>query len=296
MTTSPYCRTDLAIEATALSEPCSGILHQEEMQNNVKITAVTIKDQEGERRMGRPIGRYITLSFDSFWDSFPNGYEDDTREDLQKTLTKEITSLLKSHTTPKRILVVGLGNRAITADAIGPFVAERIDVTGHLQNEPALKDYLPSCHLYGISPGVVGKTGIETLSLIQGALKASEATHVVVIDALAALSVDRLGKTIQLTDTGIVPGSGVGNHRAALNRETLGVPVIAIGVPLVVSSSTLVWDALEKANVDTPNESLHRVLENGKSFFVTLKDCDIACELLAGIVANAVNLSARQMT
>jgi len=285
MNPSFYRRTDLAVEENGLSLPIRGVEVKEETRNSIRITRVEIQTEEGASHLNRPIGNYITIEFPAFWKE----YEEKDTEDIENTLCTALTRLLTKDTIPKRILVVGLGNRAITADAVGPMTADKIEVTGHYEAEEALRPYLPSCSLYAISPGVVGNTGIETYKLIKAALAASRADLIIVVDSLAARSTARLGHCIQLSDSGITPGSGIGNHRATLNRETLGVPVIAIGTPLVVSSSTLVIDALEEAGIDTLTPSLLNVLENGKSFFVTLNESDLATAHLSEVIANAIN-------
>ena len=289
---SPYRRTDLAVEEEALCVPHSGVAFSETNENGISITTVEVKTEEGATHIMRPIGHYITLSFPPFW----NEYENIPREALVMALEKTILFLLKKHRSPCRILVVGLGNRAITADAVGPIAAEKIDVTGHWDTVPSLRPYLPPCPLFAISPGVLGKTGIETFTLVKAAVEDAKPSHVIVIDSLAARSTDRLGRCIQLSDTGIVPGSGIGNHRKAIDEKALGVPVIAIGIPLVVSSSTLVWDALEKANVESVSNALKEVLENGTDFFVTLKESDLATNQLADLIATAINACADNIT
>lgn len=292
MNASLYRRTDLAVEESSFSTPHQGVEIQEENRNSISITTVHILNEEGSQHLNRPVGHYITLSFPAFWKEYEDGFESEIGTALAGTLR----FLLQKESPPKRVLVVGLGNRAITADAVGPLTADKIEVTGHFEQEEALRPYLPPCPLYAISPGVVGNTGIETQKLIQAAISASKATHVIVIDSLAALSTSRLGQCIQLSDSGITPGSGIGNHRAALNQNTLGVPVIAIGTPLVVSSSTLVFDAFEQAGIQKVTPSLLKVLENGRSFFVTLNESDLATAHLSQVIAEAINTCVSDMT
>lgn len=281
-----FLRTDLAVENENVAErrPSAGVFYEENTLDDVTVLRVRITSSEGEKAIGRPIGTYITLSFDNLWDR-----SDRTPDTVESALTNALESLLGNGIDASRLLVVGLGNRAITADAIGPFVSDRIEVTGHWEKESALLPSLPRRLLFSISPGVIGKTGIETLEQVKAAIAASRATCVLAVDSLASRSVDRLCRTIQLADSGIVPGSGVGNHRAALNQKTLGVPVIAIGIPSIVSSSTLILEAMEKAGISELSPALTPILENGRNFFVTLKDCDLAAELLANLTAHAVN-------
>ena len=285
MNSSLYLRTDLAIEENNVSTPHSGVQIQTLNKNKIHITTIDVHNDNGAKHLNRPIGRYITLEFPPVWQED----NQESAEEIQKSLTESLHMLLNTNKFPTRILVVGLGNRAITADAVGPLTADKIEVTGHYEKEKALLPYLPPCRLFAVSPGVMGKTGIETHKLIHAALKASNADLVIAIDSLAARSTSRLGQCIQLSNSGITPGSGIGNHRTALTAKTLDVPVIAIGTPLVVSSSTLVYDALEQAGIQKINSNLHSVLENGRSFFVTLNESDIATKLLSDIIANVIN-------
>ena len=190
------------------------------------------------------------------------------------------------------VCVVGLGNRELTADALGPLVASRLTATRHLRREEdELYRSLKCCLLSSVTPGVLGQTGIETLELLRGTVGSVSPDLVIAVDALAARSGDRLASTVQISDTGICPGSGVGNHRAELSKKTLGVPVISLGIPTVIYSSTLVWDALREAGIEEAGESLHRILENRRSFFVTPKDCDCIVEAGARILSRAIALS-----
>ena len=187
------------------------------------------------------------------------------------------------------ILVAGLGNLDITADSVGPLTAKKITVTRHLRNmAPQIYEDLGVCEISAFLPGVLGQTGIETLELIRGAVENSEPDIVIAVDALAARSCERLATTVQLSDSGINPGSGIGNLRKAISYETLGVPVISLGVPTVVDSSTLVYEALMKAGIDDVGEDLRSVLENGKSFFVTPKESDVISDGISTILAESI--------
>ena len=174
------------------------------------------------------------------------------------------------------VLVAGLGNAGLTADAIGPLTVEGLHVTRHLMDaDQALYRSLGCSALSAIAPGVLGQTGVETLELLRGAVRAVKPDVVILIDALAARSCDRMAATVQISDVGISPGSGVGNRRAPIDRETLGVPVISIGVPTVVQSATLVWDALQSAGIQEIDERLEHVLKSGVNFFVSPKESDV---------------------
>ena len=192
------------------------------------------------------------------------------------------------------VLTVGLGNRDITADALGPKTVDGLLVTRHIKEyKPDIFEKIGQREMSALCPGVVGQTGIETFELIEGAVKRVCPDLVIVIDALAARSVDRLATTVQISDTGIAPGSGIGNKRRRIDRESLGVPVLAVGVPTVVDSATLVYDALGRAGIEETSEELERVLENSRSFFVSLKESDVAVSESARLLANAINYAFR---
>lgn len=188
------------------------------------LTRVEILDEQGAQAMGKPIGTYLTLEAD-----FGN-YEEACAEELAKALEELLPD------TGGKLLTVGLGNRELTADSLGPLTTDRIWVTGHLVEEGGM------CAL---APGVMAQTGMETADTVKGVVEQLRPEAVIVVDALAARSSSRLGRTIQLTDTGICPGSGVGNHRNGLTQDSLGIPVIAVGVPMVVSGGTIAADMLK---------------------------------------------------
>ena len=262
----------------------SGVTLGEEKNGDVLISRMSILNASASKRLGRPVGEYVTVSFPPLCDI---GEEEE--KDLIGTISRETERLCVKNCPGgiSGILVAGLGNRMITSDALGPFCASGIGITRHVPAETR------STHpeISAISPGVLSQTGIETLELIKGAVNASRPSAVIVVDALAAKSVYRLARTVQLTDTGITPGSGIGNHRRTIARDELGVPVIAVGVPTVVDSATLVLDALERAGVEFSSlpDSMNDVLKDGESFFVTLKDSDTAVERMSGVISSALN-------
>lgn len=193
-----------------------------------------------------------------------------------------------------RVLAVGLGNSDMTPDAIGPGTLRRMTVTRHLREyDPALYEGLGCCELAALSPGVLGQTGVESGDLVRAAAELTRPHLVVAVDALAARSCERLSSTIQLSSRGISPGAGIGNHRVGLCEETVGCPVLGIGVPTVVDSATLVWDALEQAGLtaDELPPALARVLETGRSFIVSPKDCDSVVEATCRVLAGAMDLA-----
>lgn len=191
-----------------------------------------------------------------------------------------------------RILAVGLGNPHMTPDAIGPDTVRRLTVTRHLRAyDEALFAALGCCELSALTPGVMAQTGMEAGELVKSAVDMIRPDLLVAVDALAARSCERLASTVQLSDGGISPGAGIGNHRMAITRETMGCPVLGVGVPTVVDSATLVWDALERAGMtaeDLPR-ALTEVLENGRSFIVSPKDCDEMVDLTCRLLARALN-------
>lgn len=231
--------------------------------------------------------RYVTLTVGPVWLRSKERAEDAVRV-LSELLSELIAALVGEN--PPSVLTACLGNRRIISDAVGPLCAERLIVTRHLKAEKAeLFTSLGGNELSVITPGVTGETGIEAYELILSAIKAVKPSLVICIDALAARSVDRLATAIQLTDAGIAPGSGVGNHRREISESTVGVPVISVGVPTVVQSSTLVFDALEKAGITNPAKPLCDVLENERCFFVTPKNADVAVAAQAELIAGAIN-------
>ena len=289
-----YLRTDMAAESCPANEPNTalrGIRFREGEEDGFPVSRLTVTDAEGEALLNKPIGHYITVTVGKLWLA-----EDARYEAAIALLSRELAAMASALApTLDTVLIAGLGNRHITSDAIGPTTVQHLTVTRHIQAlDPALFARLATRPLAAIAPGVIGQTGIETLALIRGAVEAAKPSLVICIDALAAKSVDRLAVTVQLSDTGLSPGSGIGNHRAAINREALGVPVIAVGVPTVVDSSTMVFDMLERAGVTEITPSLRRELDNGRSFFVTVKDTDTATaemgKLLAAVIDRAFAL------
>ena len=281
MVNSGYVRTDLAAEVNFHGR--SGVTVKEYETDGFSVHEIQ-SDSESD---GLRKGRYVTATLGPLWLR-----DRETCEKARDTVSKLISSFAGEIIGGARVsvLTVCLGNRRITSDAVGPLSADRLIVTRHLKNEnSALFSSLGGKELSVVTPGVMGETGIETFEIIKAAVKAVNPTLVICIDALAARSVDRLVTAVQLTDTGISPGSGVGNHRKEISRETLGVPVISIGVPTVVQSSTLVFDALEKAGINELPKELYDILENEKSFFVTPKNADIAVATQAEVIAGAIN-------
>ncbi len=279
-------RTDLAVESLPKSTDCPGIETKTHTCQGVEVTHTRILDQKAAQDYGKPVGDYLMLDMGCVWE-----YSAAQRRPLRRCLSQQISSLItKTAPNCRTVLAVGLGNREVTPDALGPLAVHSLSVTGHLQtHHPDLFDALGRVSLSAIAPGVIGQTGMEAGEQIACCVARLHPDLILLIDALAARSIHRLCTSVQLTDTGIVPGSGVGNHRKALTRETLGVPVITIGVPTLIDSSTLIIDALEEAGIGEFPQALEDTVRNNQNFFVTRKDTDLAVEALADLISSAVN-------
>ncbi len=281
-----YIRTDLAAEAENAAS--DGATVKEYRENGVLVHEMTVNPR-ASKKLGLSSGVYVTLDVGKIWFLGQNELENVT-----KSVSHTILSLCNRflNENAKSILIVCLGNRKITSDAIGPLCADGITVTRHLEAEkPELYEAFGSRSISLLSPGVTGETGIETFESIRSAVKTVSADLVVCVDALAARSSERLMTSLQITDAGIAPGSGVGNTRKEISSLSLGVPVISIGVPTVVQSSTLVYDVLSRAGINEPASAIKEILDNERSFFVTPKNSDIAVAAQAKLISNAINLA-----
>lgn len=237
-------RTDLAVEMRdaykkAQSSDVPGVFSEEESIDDVKVTRVKVETEEGAGYIGKPIGNYITLDAPQIKQN-----DQDINEKVYKVLAKELRALIGTD-IGKSVLVVGLGNWNVTPDALGPKVVSDVEVTRHILEYAPDVLTRPVRSVSAISPGVLGTTGMETGEVIRGVVDKVGPDLVIAIDALASRSLERISTTIQIADTGINPGSGVGNKRMAISRETLGVPVIAIGVPTVVDAATMANDTID---------------------------------------------------
>ena len=306
-------RTDLASErrdifkkANNLENEIDGIESEEiEESDKIKITKVKVTNQNGAEAIGKPIGNYITIDIKKLKVA--------TNDDIQKAsevLTRELKALLDQHSVAAdEILVVGLGNEYVTPDALGPKVVADIDVTRHI-----LK-YMPQVlepntrPVSAISPGVLGTTGIETLEILKGIVDNTKPKLIIIIDALASKSIERISSTIQLADTGITPGAGVGNTRKEISKETLGIPVIAIGIPTVVELATLVSDGIDifieklkqeaqsneylnKLQAEDNYEQVKEALNVGDyNMIVTPKEIDDLIQNMKDVVARGINFA-----
>ena len=304
-------RTDLALErrdiykkANNIKGEIDGILSEEiDVTNTIKVTRVNVTNENGAKSIQKPIGTYTTIDVEKM--------RNITEEEISKisnTMSEELKKLINKHVgKTDEILIVGLGNEFSTPDSLGPKVVREVDVTRHIFK------YLPQFvedgdrEVSAIAPGVLGVTGIETQEILKGIVDNVKPKLIIAIDSLASKSIDRISSSVQLSDTGIIPGAGVGNKRRELSRDTLGVPVIGVGIPTVVELATLVSDGIdifiktlqEKAE---SNDYLNKLKENDKyeevkealnvgeyNMIVTPKEIDDLIENMKNIVARGIN-------
>lgn len=274
-------RTDLALERKEYIDrhDLDGIISRKKTVDGITVDTITVTNEAGEKALGKPIGTYITV------ETVPFTKNSDLFSPSLYVLRDELKGLLPEE--KGCVLVAGLGNEEITPDALGPRCISMLFATRHIPESLARE--IGFSHLRpvaGIIPGVSSGTGMESAEIISGIVKKIKPCAVIVIDALASRSTDRLGRTVQLSDTGISPGSGVGNHRHTISEKTLGVPVIAIGVPTVVDGRTLAFDILEKAGV---NEEQIKNTEIKDTMMVTPKEIDALIERASRLIAMAIN-------
>ncbi|MBR3893629.1 MAG: GPR endopeptidase [Clostridia bacterium] len=288
-----YVRSDLACESNCEDfGKLEGADWSVDEKSGFRVSRLEIRSSEAARRLEREKGCYLTVECGRM-----NHLGEDDARLLECLLAEELRGMAerlcgKALDSDFGVFVAGLGNVEMTADAVGPKTVRKLTATRHLKDyETGLYREIGCASLSTLAPGVLGQTGIETLELLRGAVRYVRPDVAIVVDALAARSCDRLASTVQISDAGIHPGSGVGNHRRAICAETLEVPVIAIGVPTVVNSSTLVYDALSTAGICEIDDSLRQVLENGKSFFVSPKESDVITEEVSNLLANAIGLA-----
>ena len=275
-------RTDLAAEARELAigskvGDIDGVDYKEVEVQSIKYQKLTIINENGQEALGKPIGTYYTAEISAVLRR-----ESETFIDTVTTLSQLIKELIGEISSDSCTLVVGLGNRDITPDVIGPLCAESVLVTRHLK-EHAPKDFAFLSPVAAISPGVLGTTGIESADYIKWVCDNLKPERVIVVDALAARNLNRLCSTVQITDTGITPGSGVGNSRSAINKDVLGLPVIAIGVPTVVDIRSLL--------ADMGDAKLSEETANSNDMIVTPRNIDSEVACASRIVAYAINLA-----
>ena len=308
-------RTDLALETQEKMQEdhveLKGVhFSEEKIDKNLTISTVVIETENGAKTMGKPRGTYITIEA---------GNMDEEDEDYHREISVQLAKVLRQLIPVKKevldILVVGLGNRAVTPDALGPRVADNLYITRHIINEYGRYAFGKSHvnRIASIVPGVMAQTGMETKEIVAAVVKETKPDVVIAVDALAARNTRRLNRTIQVTDTGINPGSGVGNHRHGLNEKSLGVPVIAIGIPTVVDAATIVNDtmfslitamsqyreleklgnSLGELNEMEKYELIRELLSpNLNAMFVTPKDIDESVKRLSFTISEGINIPA----
>ncbi len=262
-------------------------------EKEIRTTVVKITTENGARSMGRPQGTYITIESEGL--SAP---DEDYHREVSEELSRHLRQLIGLEKEKKSVLVVGLGNQAITADSLGPEVVGNLRMTRHLIREYGLKSTSEEAlhAISGIVPGVMAQTGMETSEIIEGVVEITKPDVVIAVDALAARSTRRLNRTIQITDTGITPGSGVGNHRNGLTEENLKVKVIGIGVPTVVDAATIVHDSmshlLDALEESEQKEFLEEMISpHLHGMFVTPKDVDETIKYLSYTISEGLNMT-----
>lgn len=290
-------RTDLALEqrerfvSDQIEIPGVAVEETYDDMCEVRVTTVRIETENGAAVMGKPVGNYITLEAPKMAEA-----DESYHREISGKLMEVLKRCLPEKEDGQSILIIGLGNRNVTPDALGSLVVEHLDITRHLVKEygkyalDGEADRLVSA----VVPGVMGQTGMETVEIVRGIVEETEPDFVIAIDALAARSVRRLNRTIQIADTGIAPGSGVGNHRNAITEETVGVPVIAIGVPTVVDAATIVGDSIEEYVAKCRDEGMrenkeHLIPPYLYGMFVTPKDIDETMERTSYTISEALN-------
>ncbi|MBO4976521.1 MAG: GPR endopeptidase [Lachnospiraceae bacterium] len=294
-------RTDLALEAReSISEADSelrGVRVEEyyHEEDDIRVTKVMIDTKNAAKAMGKPMGVYVTMEAPAMVEP-----DDGYHREISQCLADELKEMIPNSDREQSVLVVGLGNREVTADALGPQVVDNLFITRHVVKTYGKAAYNKQVmnQISSIEPGVMAKTGMETAEIIKGVVDETKPDVIVVIDALAARSTKRLNRTVQITNTGIQPGSGVGNHRNALTMESLGVPVIAIGVPTVVDAATIVGDALEKLlRGDNEFDRMKYMGQHRAAFselnnmYMTGKDIDAVVKRVSFTVSEGINMA-----
>lgn len=282
-------RTDLAAEARELwqeradkTTQLDGVAAQTETLHGCQVETLRILDRRGVEALGKPCGTYVTITLGPLMDR-----QEDAFSRCAALLAAQLRTLLRLHEGDS-VLVAGLGNASITPDELGPAVIRHILPTRHLV-ETLPEQFGSFRRVSALETGVLGTTGVESAELISAVAQRIRPDAVIAVDALASRRMERVCRTVQLTDTGIVPGSGVGNRRAALNRSTLGVPVIAVGVPTVVDAGTLAADLTQMANLGSFDPDAFG--EAGRSMIVTPREIDARIALLGKLLGCGLNLA-----
>lgn len=277
-------RTDLAVEERELlGEDIKGVEYSDEVSGGLHIERLKITTERAGRLLKKPVGTYVTAQLPPLTD---NIRDTDSRV---KALSAEIGRLLPVNGL---VLVAGLGNIEITPDALGPKTASRVLATRHITGEIARSTGLDRLRAVAVlNTGVTGQTGIETGELLLGVIRNIRPSALIVVDALASRRLERLGCTVQISDTGISPGAGVGNRRVRIDSKTMGIPVIAIGVPTVVDALTLAFDLLDIDDEKEGMELSRKVSPQGRGMVVTPKEIDLLVNRASGLISLSVNMA-----
>lgn len=269
-------RTDLAKESRSHFPDIGGIEEQQDTKDDVEVTRIRVCTEEASKKLDKPIGRYITLTVEA--DTF---LDRDARAHLSRCIADELALLIPKDAS---VLIIGLGNRYITADALGTKTAEYVFVTRHIQMH--LADVLPdgTRTTAALCTGVLGVTGMETAEVVQGLIERIKPQALLIIDSLAAGDVAHIGTVVQINDSGIAPGAGIGNFRAVLNQESLHIPVVALGIPLVVSAETIVQACVGRSLPCRLPDLLREMI-------VTPKDIDAMVRDAARVLSDGINLA-----
>lgn len=290
-----FFRTDMAVErrdlyrsANKLEDEINGIECEVDKTGDTTVTRVKITNHEGEKALDRKMGNYITIDMKKI-----NNITTEKEEEIINVFSKELSAIVNKHVqSNEEILIVGLGNLYATPDSLGSKVVQNIEITRHI------KIYLPNAidqntrSISAITPGVLGTTGIETVEIVKGIVQNIKPKLVIAIDSLCSKNIDRINKSIQISDTGIVPGGGVGNRQAELSEATLGVPVIGLGVPTVLDAATIVIDTLNSCDIEVDeNKLVDKMQLNNFNFIVTPKEIDTLIDSMTNIVSEGINMS-----
>ncbi len=279
-------RTDLAIENPALTARETGyVKKQKQIDSDISVTEIEITTEEGKKAFNKPKGIYITMEVNGILDQ-----KDGIKERAARALAEELKKMIPFDYYLK-VLVVGLGNEKVTPDSLGPHTVDKVKITSHLFSMFECDGDWEMANVSGFNPSVTGVTGMETADLIEKVVSLTRPDVTIIIDSLAARNIERMSTTIQICDTGIEPGAGMGNRRKAISKETLGCKVVSIGVPTVIDSKTLIIEAAENISSWSEEETQKYLLNRDFEMIVTSTDIDEIIKDFSEIIANAINIT-----
>lgn len=274
-------RTDFADEAEGCTLKEDTFTHEKMIHGNIQSSYIKVLQKENA--LGKEIGDYVSVQFDELFDH-------DQREDIIDEVCRQLQKMLRSMKLKvKKVLVVGLGNRFITSDALGPEVSDDILVTSHYYANEDIKMLKGTRNVAVIQPGVMGQTGLESYAIVKSVCQQFAPDLIIAVDALATRSISRINRVIQINNTGIQPGSGVGNHRSALTQESLGIPVIAIGVATVTSIGAILSDLLSESTLNQHDLLDELSKRQQLDLVVTPKSMDDELKQLVYLVSESIN-------